>query len=282
MKWFLNISTRNKLFLGFGLMIVFLAAVIATAYQGVTAIQAAQRKLYQEEFANAVDLLNLRANENGTRAALLDMMAADTRSDQETWHQDIKQRSKEISVTAQRLLERNRNDLPLLARLEELNKTREAFAQTRDEKIIPLAYAGKEKQARALTLGVQLERYNKMRGIAQKLGDEAEEKARAAVAQSELAAENTAYRFVMIGVLAILLAVAMALLISWIIAAPLQMISGIAGKVASGDLSVSIPAEHRTDEVGELLRAFGAMLDGLRKLMGEINEGVGVLASSSG
>ncbi len=119
-----------------------------------------------------------------------------------------------------------------------------------------------------------MERYDRMRDIAQKLGDEAEEKARVAVAQSELAAENTAYRFVMIGVLAILLAMAMALLIGWIIAAPLKMISDIAGKVASGDLTVSIPAGHRTDEVGELLRAFGAMLDGLRKLMREINEGV--------
>ncbi|MFZ2302682.1 MAG: methyl-accepting chemotaxis protein [Gallionella sp.] len=282
MKWFLNLTTRNKLFLGFGLMIVFLVAVIATAYRGIAAIQASQHSIYQEEFANAVDLLNLRSNENGVRAAVLDMMAAATRSDQETWHRDIKERSKEISATTQHLLERNRNDLPFSARLDELNKTREAFAQARDDQIIPLIYAGKKEQARALLLGVQLERYNKMRAIAQKLGDEAEEKARTAVAESELRVEQTVRLFVMVGVAAILLAVAMALLISRIIAVPLQLISGIAGKVASGDLTVSIPTEHRTDEVGELLRAFGAMLEGLRKLMREINEGVGVLASSSG
>ncbi len=146
MKWFLNLATRNKLFIGFGLMIVFLATVIATAYQGVTTIQAAQRKLYQEEFANAVDLLNLRANENGVRAALLNMMAADKQADQETWHEDIKQRSKEISGATQRLLERNRNNPSMIAQLVELNKTREAFAQTRDDRIIPLIYAGKERK----------------------------------------------------------------------------------------------------------------------------------------
>ncbi len=63
---------------------------------------------------------------------------------------------------------------------------------------------------------------------------------------------------------------------------PLRMISGIAGKVAAGDLAVDIPIHHRTDEVGELQRSSGAMLTGLRKLMREINEGVGVLSASSG
>jgi len=281
MKWFLNLSTRNKLFLGFGLMIAFLAIVIATAYRGIATIQASQHSLYQKEFANTVDLMTMRSDENGVRAALLEMLVATTRADQESWHQDIKERSKEISVTTQRLLVRNRNDSSLLTQLEELDKIREAFVQTRDNQLIPLIYAGKKEQAKTLVQGVQLKRYNKMREIASALCDSASEKARAAVAESELVAEQTIYQFAMVGSLAILLAVAMALLISRIIAVPLQMISGIAGKVASGDLTVSIPAGHRTDEVGELLRAFGAMLEGLRKLMREINEGVGVLASSS-
>ncbi|MDO8776466.1 MAG: methyl-accepting chemotaxis protein, partial [Burkholderiaceae bacterium] len=281
MKWFLNLSTRNKLFLGFGLMLAFLVTVVMVAYQGIATIQTAQRKLYQEEFANAVDLMTLRSNENGGRAAVLDMLVVTKQSDREAWHQDIKERSKEISEIAQRLLERNRNDPRLYTRLEELRTIREAFVQTRNDQVIPLIYAGKAEQAKAILLGIQLERYLKIRAIAQELGDAATEKARAAVAESELAAERTLRLFVMVGVAAILLAVAMALLISRIIAIPLQMIAGIAGKVASGDLTVSIPTENRTDEVGDLLRAFGAMLDGLRKLMREINEGVGVLASSS-
>lgn len=281
MKWFLNLTTRNKLFLGFGLMIVCLATVIVTAYLGIAAIQAAQQRLYQEEFANAQDLMKLRVNENGVRASLLSMMLVTKRADHEIWQQDVRDRSKEVAGLAQRLLERNRSSSSLFNKLEELKKIREAFIQTRDDQLIPLIRAGKMEQAKELALGIQEERYRKMRAIAQDLGDAAVEKARAAVEESELAAERTLRMFVMVGVAAILLAVAMALLISRIIAAPLQVISGIAGRVASGDLTVSIPAGHRTDEVGELLRAFGAMLEGLRKLMREINEGVGVLASSS-
>ncbi len=281
MKWFLNLTTRNKLFLGFGLMIALLSVVITFAYQGIATIQAAQQKLYQEEFANAQDLMKLRADENGVRAATLDMLVVTKRSAQEVWHQDIKERSKEISGIEQRLLERNRNDSLLYTKLEELRTIREAFAQTRNDQVIPLIYAGKAEQAKTILQGIQQERYLKIRAISQELGDAAVEKARAAVTESELEAERTVRLFVMVGVAAILLAVAMALLISRIIALPLQMISGIAGKVASGDLTVNIPAGHRTDEVGELLRAFGAMLEGLRKLMREINEGVGVLSTSS-
>ena len=281
MKWFLNLSTRNKLFLGFGLMIIILAIVIATAYRGIAMVQATQQSLYQKEFANTVDLMTMRSDENGVRADLLEMLSAATRSDQESWHKDIKERSKEIAETTQRLLDRNRNDPALLAQLRELNKIRDAFVQTRDDQLIPLIYAGKKTQAETLVQGVQLKRYNKMRDIANQLCDSAAEKARVAVVASEQVAEQTVNKFVLFGVFAMLLAVAMALLISRMIAIPLQMISGVAGKVASGDLTVNIPAGHRTDEVGELLRAFGMMLEGLRKLMREINEGVGVLASSS-
>lgn len=51
MKRVLDLKTRNKLMFGFGLMVVLLASVIATAYWGITSIQASQRNLYQEQFA---------------------------------------------------------------------------------------------------------------------------------------------------------------------------------------------------------------------------------------
>ncbi|MGB4359207.1 MAG: methyl-accepting chemotaxis protein, partial [Rhodoferax sp.] len=269
------------LFVGFGLMIAFLAIVIATAYRGIATIQDSQKRLYQEEFANAQDLMKLRMNQNGVRASLLSMMLVTKPSDQEIWQQDVRERGKEIAALTQRLLERNRGDSGSFNKLEEFKKTSEAFAQTRDDQLIPLIHAGKMDQARDLALGVQDERYRKMRDIAQELGDAAMEKARASVAESELAAAHTLQLFVMVGVLATLLAVAMALLTSRIIALPLQMISGIAGQVASGDLTVEVPQDKRADEVGSLLRAFGVMVESLRRTTRELNEGVGVLASSS-
>ena len=281
MKWFLDLSTRGKLFTGFGLMIVFLAAAIASAYLAVSAIQASQKSLYQEDFANAMDLLDLRSDVNGGRAALFSMMVVTKRSDQEIWHEDLKERSKEIVDTTRRLLQRNRDDPRLSGRLEELKTIREAFAQTRDTQIIPLIYAGKAEEAKAAALGIQEERYRKMRAIAHELGKTAVERARASVAESELRAEQAVRFFVAVGIAAVLLAVAMVLFLNRIIAVPLGTISGIAGRVASGDLTVKVPQADRADEVGDLARAFRAMIENLRRTTREINEGVGVLASSS-
>ena len=281
MKWFLDLTTRGKLFAGFGLMIVFLATVIVTAYLGITAIQASQKNLYDEDFANAVDLLNLRSDQNGVRVALLSMMMVMKRSDQEIWHQEIKERSKEITETTQRLLQRNRNNPTLSGKIEELKTVREQFAQTRDGELIPLIYAGKAGEVEVVALGIQEERYRKMRAIAQELGDAAVKEARAAVADSEQRSEQAVRMFVIIGIAAILLALAMVLFLNRIIAVPLRAIAGIAGQVAGGDLTVSVPADNRADEVGDLMHAFRAMVEKLRQTTREINEGVGVLASSS-
>jgi hypothetical protein len=39
MKWLLNLSTRAKLFLSFGVMIIFQVIGMVTAYTGIIAIQ---------------------------------------------------------------------------------------------------------------------------------------------------------------------------------------------------------------------------------------------------
>lgn len=105
MKWFLDFTTRGKLFAGFGLMIAFLATVIVTAYLGISAIQASQKSLYQEDFANALDLMSLRAEQNGVRVALLNMMLVTEQSDRKIWHQDIKQQGMTANLDTEILKE---------------------------------------------------------------------------------------------------------------------------------------------------------------------------------
>ena len=281
MTWFLDLKTRNKLLLGFGLMIAFLASVIMTAYWGVTSIQASQRSLYQMEFNNAVDLLNLRTNENGIRAALLNMMAVKSDQERKTWHQDIEQRGKESDDTLRNLLDRNRQEPGLLDRLKEFSAIHQDFVQTRDGQIIPLIYAGKEEQAYAMVLGVQMERYLKMRTMAQDLGDMAVQQAHAAVVASEQLGDRVVSLFLVIGMAALLLGVSMVLFLNRIIAVPLRAVSHLAGRVATGDLTVSVPNDDRADEVGDLLRAFSDMVAKLRQTTRDLHEGVGVLASSA-
>ncbi len=266
MKLFLDLKTRSKLFLGFGAVVLFLAIVIARAHSDISAIQASQKTLYQDDFANVQDLLTLRAEQNGVRAAQLTMMEVTRQTDRDLWHQDIKDRSKLIDETARGLLERNRNDASLMAQMREYQATRAAHAKTRDAEVIPLIYEGKTEQARALALGVQMERYSKMRAIAADLGKAAAEKARASVAESESRAEQAVKVFLIVGVAAVLLALAMALLLTRVIALPLQKLTTAAERIAAGDLSVGVSLDRRGDEVGALVQTFDRMTQSLRTM----------------
>lgn len=210
MTWFLNLSTRVKLFFGFGLMILFLATVIMTAYTGITAIQESQHRLYEVEFANTADLLTFESNQNEVRAALLTMMGLTRKSDQEFWHQVLMDRAKTNDAILQRLFGQIRNDPQSLRRLEELKAAREAFIQTRDSQVIPLIYEGKSEEAKKLSLGVQADRFKKMRAIGLELVNEAEERARTAVTRSEQRARDAIRFFVGVGGIAVLLGVVMA------------------------------------------------------------------------
>lgn len=152
MQWLLNLATRVKLLLGFGLMILFLAAVVAAAYRSIGAIQESQERLYREDFAYALDLMSLRMNQNGVRAALLTMLSVNKRSDQETSHQDVKERAEENDEIMRRLRERGRDDPVFLRRFEELQRARVAYKETRNMEIIPLIYEGKAEEAKKVAL----------------------------------------------------------------------------------------------------------------------------------
>ena len=93
MKWFKNLKTVLKLFLGFGVMIVLLGLVIVMAYGTITAIRDSQQRLFNEEFVGVVDLVELRADLNRQRARMFEMMDSTNRTEQETWVQDIRSRA---------------------------------------------------------------------------------------------------------------------------------------------------------------------------------------------
>jgi Methyl-accepting chemotaxis protein len=283
MKWFLDLSTRAKLFLGFGLMIVLLAAVTITAYTGITALQQSQRLLYDEAFADATDLLTVRSNLNGFRAAMLSVMSVTARADQDLWQQDATDRGKQIDESLRRVIDRQRSDPGPIRRLEELRAAWEALRQARDTQVIPLISEGKIEDARKFaTSGIQAERYARIRTLAQQLGDSADEEARTAVNQSAQQARESVRLFLIIGLIALVVSVVMVGSLNRAIAAPLQQIAGVAERVASGDLTVTVASsDNRADEIGVLAQTFRRMVENLRDVNRQLREGVNVLGSAA-
>jgi methyl-accepting chemotaxis protein len=281
MKWFLDLSTRNKLFACFGLILALMAWVIATAYTGINTMRESQDRLYQEDFANVGDLQALRVHQNQIRALMLEAQLLSKRAEQDPLLAQAAQRSKQIDRLILGLLARAKNDPRQVARLEELKSVWQAFAQTKDAEVIPLILAGKIAESRQLAVGVQQGREEKIRAIAQELGNTAEEDARLAVANADLQANQSVRVFLLVGIAAMAIGVVLALLLERVIAGPLRELSRAAERVAASDLTVEVARDNRADEVGALLRAFGAMVESLRRTTRQLNEGVGVLASSA-
>jgi len=237
MKWFLNLTMRVKLFVGFGLMILILTFVIVTAYRAIAGMQESQKNMYRLDFANAVDLKDIRSNQNGTRAAVLTMLLVTNRSDQEALHEEIKSRSQENAETMQRLLESSRDDPKLLSRLKEFENIRNDLNQTRDAKLIPLIYEGKIQEAKEVFLGIQSERNQKLKSIAKDLVKEATDRAERSVTESQEKANASFRVFGSSGILALVFSLMMVAFMNRVIAGPLRTISATAERVASGDLT---------------------------------------------
>src|SRR5713226_2640182 len=209
MQWFLNLSLRAKLSIAMGCLVALLAVVILIAYTTITTIQQSQKRLFETEFANATDLLEDLRYQNAIRAAQLDLLILTNRAEQETWHQEIQRLSDLAQQAHVSLLKRNQDDSVFVGRINELVATRNDYKQTRESQIIPLIYEGKTKEAKDLILGIQLERFRKMRSIVEELNKQALQQAQSAVQESAQSAHHSILIFVVVGVGTLLLSITM-------------------------------------------------------------------------
>ncbi|MGH9855697.1 MAG: methyl-accepting chemotaxis protein, partial [Blastocatellia bacterium] len=212
-----------------------------------------------------VELVEIRTHLNRQRAQLLEMSFKTNRSEQEAEAQAIRNREKEIDQLIERLSAHGQNDARFIARLEELKAALQEYRQTRDQQMA-LLFDGKVKEALQLTLGPQEERDEKIRSIALGLGNDAAQRARASVAQSQQRAIQSTRVFVLVGVVALLLMIFMASFLSRNIAAPLQEVSAAAERISTGDLRVVMFSNRRRDEIGVLMHTFRRMVQSLQEM----------------
>ncbi len=83
-----------------------------------------------------------------------------------------------------------------------------------------------------------------------------------------------------ISIVGIALSVFLGLFITRLITKPIALANAFAGRVASGDLTGRIDMDQK-DEIGTLVKSLNLMSERLKKMLKDVTEGVGTLASSS-
>lgn len=263
MQWFLNLSTRLKIVCCFSLMFALIIIVIVTAYLGITATTQSQQELFQKNYRGSLHILELRADQNRSRAELLEMMMTGDRARQQALISDIREQFKEIDDGIKELEDAQKDDQKFMTALKDLVSIWNVYRKAFDEEI-NLILAGKIEAARQLALGQQVERYNKIRDIALKLEQEEMDQARLRLAQSGQNAWKSLIIFLLVGVVAILISTAMTLVMNKAIAKPLTEIAGIAERIAAGELELNVSSSSRSDEVGTLIQMFRRMVENIK------------------
>jgi methyl-accepting chemotaxis protein len=282
MNWFENLKTRNKLLLAQGMVVLILGVAGGNIYQSLREVEASLQALYQKHFRNAVELKDIRANQNASRANLLAMALATDPAVLRALEEDTARRTRESSAHVAELLQRNQDNPVMLRSLEEFENVRRAQNTSRDEEIVPLLQQDRLDEARALILGIQEERNSRLAALADDMVERADAAAAEAVAVSEHEIGKDVQESMFAVIVVFLIAAASVTLLQQAIAVPLRRIAGVAERIAGGDLTVLPEESDRSDEVGMLNEAFRRMVEGLRKVMTEIVEGTNVLASAAG
>ncbi len=305
MRWFTNLKTRSKLMAGFGIVIFMLLVVILTAWTSIYAVRNAESSI--------ADVMSLRNNFNGQRAAMLAAVLLTTGTDVEAKMQEVADYSSDNTEVLKRLNTLYRRDAELQSYIEQITALRMEFVRVRDTEVIPFIRQQKKEEATALILGPQTERFEKIRAISREFTQVLTERSKDRLEQAQLV-------FGILSVFAILTAFWMVAGLGRLIAQPLEQIAAAADKIADGDLNVEFTGVDRGDEVGALMKtfqrmtrslsvlsdrakqiadgdltaqitprserdvlgnAFANMLTSLRRIMQELLEAVSVLASSA-
>jgi len=93
----------------------------------------------------------------------------------------------------------------------------------------------------------------------------------------------TRYAMIMlvVGAASLLIAVPLSIKLHAEISRPIQEISGLAKRIAAGDLRGDLDDTRRSDEIGELYTSLNSMIASLREMTGEIKTGSSILAQTA-
>ncbi len=320
MKWFYNLSTRTKLFFGFGFLVALFIISMILIYNNIEEIRVTQQQTFDREFKLTNDLVELRSELNHQRANMLALLLIDSLSRQLTLKDEISLREDRINEMIDRLLSDSRTEGEMTEILQQFSDVLQKYHTVREEQF-RLLQQGNIKEAVKLSLSTQEARYEELNSMIIDLGTMAVRHANDAIAFTYAQFSKTVNNIIIIAIISIVVGFFWIIILSGSIASPLLMLTSAAGKISEGDLNIRLPQDDRADEVGQLItkfknmskylqgmantaqniakgdlsgnvipnsdkdvlgNAFSQMIETLRKITAEISEAVQVLNISAG
>lgn len=280
MSTFLNLSTRAKLLSGFGLMIALLVGVSTLAYRNIERLKTSQQTLFRDDFQIAFSLMNLRNVINRERVVLLSLAAAGP-AEQKELLQQLEQEVAASNALEGKLATHKATDADFARGLDRLATIRTELGAIRDREVLPALRSGNRDKANAAILGPLKDRFQALRGIADELSDKQFGQAETRMREAEEFVKAAQTALIVTNIVALLIGLVLVFLLERIIATPLRQATTVAQRIATGDLTVTVPTSGGKDEVGQLLHALDAMVNAWKQQVKETNAGIVTLSSAA-
>jgi methyl-accepting chemotaxis protein len=283
MKFFNNIRIASRLGLGFGIVLLLLAAITGLGLSRMADINQAVEEITQIHNPANKLAADMRLLVNRTGASIRDIVLQSTEADIKATSEALKSRRAAYDTDEQKLqkmFDSNAMTTPkekeLFAKIKELRGKATPLMDT----VAELGLQNKDEEATRVLMKEAIPAQRAWLDAAGELADFEGTLNDAAAASAEQA-YITARTFVLaLSALALILGIVAALLITRSIVVPITSAMKLAQTVASGDLSSHIVVTGR-DETGQLLAAMKDMQDSLIKVVSSVRIGSESVATAS-
>jgi methyl-accepting chemotaxis protein len=274
---FMNLKVGQRLAMGFGLVLVLLAIISATAYIRIGNISNEINDLVTDKFPKTVYAGNVINNINVIARAMRNALIVPP--------DEVQKELGKIPDARKNILD-NFDKLEKSIHTEEGKRLLSAALDMRktyvadQDKVIQLAGSGKRAEA----VSFMMEQARKTQGdyikaveeliayqgdLMKKTGDSAAQ-----------VASQTQMLILVLGMTALLAAIGFAYWVTRSITRPLNEAVDVANQLSEGDMTVKIEVNSR-DETGQLLQAMQAMTEKLSQVIAEVRSSADALSSAS-
>jgi methyl-accepting chemotaxis protein len=280
MRMLADLSTRAKLILGFGVIVVAMALTSLVSWESLARQRALQQQLYNDDLVIVFKMLELRNAINRERVALLSTLVAGGAA-QAAFERQLTTEEASIRGLLADLAARAQSDRELAPDYARLVTTYREYSAVRDDEVLASARAGQRASAGEAATGRLQNSYDRLRSVAEEIGAKQLEEAQGRMRDAAALVDSAGATLILVNLVAVLLACVKTYWLNRAIARPLREATLTAERIATGDLRADVPAGTSRDEVGQLLRALDSMVQSWRTLAAETARGVATLTGAA-
>ena len=282
MTWINNLTIKNKLLLGFALLIVFVLIMIYTAFNSFNTMRESQRILANIEYPLSIELLTLRTSMNRERITINRIVMIQDAQKSKELYDEIEDLDSTIISIADSILVLAKDYPPIIEGIKSFNSARKNLRIYVDTLLNVYNTPQTRQKAEALMLGPMFDLNERIREIVVALSTISEGNDALAKRNANTAYNDVVLSFSLFSILLVLICIGLTLFFATVIAKPIQELAKNAEQIAYGDLSGKINVRQGKDEVAVMQRSFGMMVSSLRSVSQELKLAVENLDELSG